>query len=59
MLLCVSQAGVLQQLQVSLKVGAQYLMDCHVAPGVYVARVSNMKPLLYTWLNIAAQQNPN
>jgi hypothetical protein len=34
------QAGVLSQLLVSLQVGAQYLMDCRIGPGLYVARVS-------------------
>lgn len=33
------QAGVLGELRGNLLVGAQYLMDCHIAPEQYVAQV--------------------
>lgn len=36
---CDLQAGVLIELRGSLLVGAQYLMDCHIAPGQFVAQV--------------------
>jgi hypothetical protein len=38
-LLLALQAGVLSELRGSLLVGAQYLLDCHVAPGQFVAQV--------------------
>lgn len=38
------QAGVLSELRGSLLVGAQYLMDCHVAPGQFVAQVRGFNP---------------
>lgn len=33
------QAGVYGDLQNNLQVGAQHLMDCHIAPELYVAQV--------------------
>lgn len=36
------QAGVLSELRGSLLVGAQYLMDCHIGAGQFVAQVRGL-----------------